>query len=234
MSAAGLGRKPSPPDPRDHRFLMREITPTPDVHARTWISPLPVLDQDGTSQCVAYSGIKYLMTYPVRNRPKQTPAEIYGECLKVDEWPGEDWDGGTSVRALFKVLTRLGYVSEYRWAFDFETVVDHVLTRGPVVMGTSWLRNMFMPHIRTGYLECAGRNDGGHAWLIIGANRKKKNPDGTVGAVRMINSWGDKWGQKGRAWITFQDLEKLIKDDGEACVSSEIKISRAMSWTDSA
>lgn len=224
MTAAGLGRKPSPPDPRDHRFLMRAVTPTPSAKSRTWYSK-GVLDQDGTSQCVAYSGVKYLTTAPIMNKPKEPPSMIYGECLKVDEWPGEDWDGGTSVRALFKVLRSLGYVSEYRWAFDCETVVDHVLTTGPVVMGTSWFRNMFMPHVETGYLECTGANEGGHAWLIIGANRNRRNPDGSKGAVRMLNSWGEGWGQKGRAWITFNDLDKLIKDEGEACVATELKIS---------
>lgn len=225
MSEQGLGRRPSKPDPRDRRFLMRDITPEPIVSIRHWLSP-GVLDQDGTSQCVAYSGIKYLTSYPVRNNPKERPEDIYRECLLVDEWPGEDWDGGTSVRALFKVLKRIGYVSEYRWAFDSDTVVDHVLSRGPVVVGTNWTRDMFMPHKRNGYIFYTGTNEGGHAWLIIGANRKRKNPDGTTGAVRMVNSWGNRWGpHKGRAWVTIKDLDKLIKDEGEACVSSELKIS---------
>jgi C1A family cysteine protease len=39
----------------------------------------------------------------------------------------------------------------------------------------------------------------------------------------MQNSWGKGWGQKGRAWITFNDLEALIEDYGEACVATEIK-----------
>jgi|SRR5688572_4658975 len=223
MNAAGLGRRPSP-DPRDRRYLLSR-QPTA-VTYRHWSSP-GVLDQDGTSQCVAYSGFKYLTTGPVLNRrPKETPVQLYRMCLKVDEWEGEDFDGGTSVRAMFQIFKTLGYVSEYRWAFDAETVVNHILTRGPVCVGTDWLRNMFMPHKKTGYLDCSGPNDGGHAWLIVGANTKQKNPDGTTGAVRMINSWGKKWGSSGgRAWVTFNDLDKLIKADGEACVATEIKIS---------
>lgn len=86
---------------------------------------------------------------------------------------------------------------------------------------------MFMPHDKTGYIAPTGPDEGGHAWLIIGANRNRGNPDRTKGAIRMINSWGDSWGsQRGRAWITFRDLDKLIQDDGEACVASEV-IARA-------
>jgi hypothetical protein len=189
-----------------------------------WSSP-GVLDQGGTAQCVAYSGFKYLTSGPVINRrPRETPRQLYRECLLVDEWPGEDWDGGTSVRALFKVFQRLGYVSEYRWAFDCETVVNHILTTGPVVMGTTWYTNMSMPHNKTGYVELTGRGDEGHAWLALGANCKRKNPNGTIGACRGLNSWGDRWGQQGRFWITFDDLDRLIQEDGEACVATEIKI----------
>lgn len=227
MSEIGLGRKAPPDRSGDMNYLL----PRPrgsllaGIDSRLWYSS-GVLDQEATSQCVAFSGFKYLTTGPVMNRhPHQTPAEIYGECLKNDEWEGEDWDGGTSVRALFKVLKNWGYISEYRWAFDVETVVGHLLTKGPVVVGTNWYHDMFMPHDRTGYMSVTGPVVGGHAWLLIGAYKNKYNPDKTRGAIRMINSWGKGWGQYGRAWITFGDMNRLIKEDGEACVATELRIS---------
>ncbi len=223
MSEIGLGRRYSP-DRNDRRYMMPMLT-LPGVDSRLWYSA-GVLDQGGTSQCVAYSGFKYLTTGPITNRrPKQEPVDIYRECLKNDEWEGEDFENGTSVRALFKVLKNWGYISEYRWAFDAETVINHVLAKGPVVVGTNWYRDMFTPHNLTGYMSLTGPNDGGHAWLIIGAYKNRRNPDGSVGAVRMINSWGPQWGQWGRAWLKISDLDRLIKEEGEACVASEIKIS---------
>lgn len=221
----GLGRRASEPDPvRLQTYSLRAVTPErPAVTSRTWYTR-GVLDQDGTSQCVAYSGWKYLQAAPVMNKPRETPEEIYRRCLEVDEWPGEDWDGGTSVAALFKVLSEKGYVGEYRWAYDLDTVIDHVLARGPVVMGTNWYRGMFTPHVETGYMELSGPNEGGHAWVLIGANRRRKNPDGTTGAARKLGSWGSGWGQRGRAWITFRDLERLIREQGEACCATEIKL----------
>ena len=219
MSEIGLGRRVSR-DERDLNYLLPRRASR--ARSRHWYSA-GVMDQGGTSQCVAYSGVKYLTTAPVMNRPID-PVPLYRECLALDEWPGEDFDGGTSVRALFKALKKRGYVTEYRWALDAETIVSHVITTGPVVMGTSWHRDMFTPVTTTGYLEITGPIEGGHAWLIIGASRDRRNPDGTRGAVRMINSWGDGWGDRGRAWITLTDLETLVRDDGEACVATEVKI----------
>lgn len=204
--------------------LMTPATPT--VTARTWYSP-GVMDQGATSECVGYSGVKYLTTAPVYNKPLD-PHELYKECQRTDEWPGEDYDG-TSVRGLFKALKRRGLVSGYKWAFEYELVVNHILTAGPVVMGTVWPMEMFTPD-RHGYIEPKGEDAGGHAWLIIGANRNRRNPDGTRGAVRMINSWGDGWAQNGRAWITFNNLDWLIKEDGEACVATEVKMAGLNNW----
>jgi hypothetical protein len=218
----GLGRRYAP-DLRDRQYLIpKKRAEASEVRRRLWYSK-GVMDQGATSQCVAYAGTKYLASGPILNPPPMPPDDLYARCQRVDEWEGEDYDG-TSVRALFKVLKGTGHVSEYRWAFDCETVVNHVLTTGPVVMGTTWHMDMFDPD-RWGYIQPKGGEAGGHAWLIIGAYRDRSNPDGTLGAVRMVNSWGENWGrQKGRAWITFRDLDTLIKDYGEACVAIEIRV----------
>lgn len=209
-------------DPRDRLFQLRAVTTA--RRNRTWYS-LGVLDQGGTSQCVAYSGVKYLTSAPVIQASPMAPGQLYHECQLIDEWDGESYDG-TSVRALFKVLKSIGLIAEYRWAFDVATVVDHLLEKGPVVVGTVWTMDMFTPD-RWGYIWPAGEATGGHAYLLIGANRDRRNPDGSRGAVRLINSWGENWGsQRGRAWMTIAALDQLIRNDGEACVANEVRASR--------
>lgn len=221
-SLIGLGRRHAPDD-RDKAYLLQAPRKTSAPTSRTWTS-FGVLDQGATSMCVAYAGTKYLTSSPIRNKPPMPPADLYRQAQLVDEWPGEDPDSGTSVRALFKVLKRIGYVKEYRWAYDVETLVQQVLGVGPVVCGTNWYYDMMDPD-RWGYIQPTGSSMGGHAWLIIGASRTRVNPDKTFGAVRMINSWGPNWGpQNGRAWITFRDLAKLLNEDGEACVATEILV----------
>jgi C1A family cysteine protease len=218
----GLGRRVSiDPRDRDHLLPRAALARAADgITARYWFTPGEAYDQGATSECVAYSTCRFLVTYPIVNKPIEfTP--FYKRCQQVDEWPGEDYDG-TSVRAAFKILQADGLCTSYKWAFDVETVVNHVLSTGPVVMGTTWFLDMFTPD-RHGYITPTGYPVGGHAWTIVGASRTRKNPDGSVGAVRMINSWGPNWGEKGRAWITFRDLQTLIDDYGEACVAQEIK-----------
>jgi C1A family cysteine protease len=223
-SQAGLGRVHKP-DERDHNYLMPRTTAEAEARtSRYWISPGEALDQRDTSECVIHSMDKYLTSYPVKNVGFGTPQErtrIYKEVQKVDEWPGEDYDG-TSVRASFKWMQSQGMVKEYRWAFAIEPVVTHLLTVGPVCFGTDWYMDMFMPD-RHGYLTPTGSLAGGHAYLAIGCNRLKKNPDGTLGAIQFINSWGPRWSNNGRFWLSFSDADKLIKDNGEACTATEIR-----------
>jgi C1A family cysteine protease len=185
------------------------------------MTPGPVLDQGRTPQCVAYSSIGFLTAHPVVNKAIDFK-EFYDACQRVDEWEGEDYEG-TSVRAGFKVLKERGYVSGYQWALNADTVAQHILTTSPVVVGTDWYLDMFTP-TSDGYITATGSVEGGHAWLLVGVNLMRHNPDGTLGAFRMRQSWGPGWGQNGRAWVTYSDMDKLIRSDGEACAAVEQKV----------
>jgi hypothetical protein len=142
------------------------------------------------------------------------PATIYHEAQKVDEWAGEDYDG-TSVRAGAKVLQAQGFIGEYRWAYDLDTLVETVLELGPVVMGTNWYEGMDEPD-RRGYIHPSGRMRGGHAWLIRGVNRRERY-------FGMKQSWGTAWGNRGQARISFDAVDLLLMEYGEACLASEVR-----------
>lgn len=210
---------------RDPKDKLHPLRPNLKLAARTTVKHWTVstiLDQGATPHCVGFSGWNYLAGSPVRNKPAFKPAFLYGEAQLADEWPGTDYDG-TSVRGLFKVLKKLEFVTEYLWAEDAQTVVAHLLTAGPVVMGTDWFQGMDKPGPKT-YLWPDGEMLGGHAWLATGADKLRKNPDGTMGAIRMVNSWGKSWGEKGRAWVSFDSLDKLVKGFGEAAVAKEVLV----------
>lgn len=209
MSMIGLGRR-HVPDARDLNYRLE--APATSRMVRHWTSR-GVMDQGATSQCVAYACVKWLTTSPVINKPVD-PKGLYDEAQRLDAWQGEAYDG-TSVRAGMKALKGRGLISEYRWATTAEDVISYVLASGPVVMGTTWTTGLSQPD-RRGFISFDGENIGGHAWLIIGASRK-------LGAVRMVNSWGARWGDGGRAWVSFSDLERLIADYGEAAVATETK-----------
>jgi C1A family cysteine protease len=82
---------------------------------------------------------------------------------------------------------------------------------------------MFEPDSK-GFIDClkAPTQVGGHAYLGVGINTRLRCPDGTKGAIRILNSWGSGWGQDGRAWIPLSQFDMLLKEDGEAACAKEI------------
>ncbi len=225
---AGMGRLLQK-DKRNLNYLMPKITVPAQVRRRYWAGGA-VLDQGDTPQCVGYAGFGWLTGGPVTNKPDFTPADLYTWARQKDEWPGEDYDG-TSTLGLMKALKDKGYISEYRWATDAETLVAWILAKGPVIVGTNWYRDMFTPDIHTGFIyPNHSANDGGHEWRIVGADRDKHCPDGTIGALRMVNSWGHGWGELGRAWVSIPVMDRLNKEDGEAVTPTEIKLAGLTVW----
>ena len=229
---AGLGRL-HVPDERDLRYPLAAALPRESTWMKPWRyhrTPGFVLDQGSTSQCVAYSARMYMLTSDTQRNVQDLPnghseASFYRLCQQNDEWPGEEPTyAGTSVRAAAKMLKAAGAISEYRWAWDAATVAQHLLQVGPVMLGTTWTMDMFRPD-RNGFIRPTGSNAGGHAYLAVGVNTVAENPDGSVGRVRCINSWGPRWGPHvGRFNLSLRDLDTLLLDYGEACVAVERKV----------
>jgi len=215
----GLGRLHAP-DPRDKNFPLRAITAPVPVTTRYWPMMAGVLDQGDTSECVAFAWTGFLLAAPVTHRTgvlgviKTFADSLYHRAQLVDEWPGEDYDG-TSVRAGAKVLQADARLTEYRWAFDAVTARDFVLSRGPLVIGVNWYEHFFVPDAK-GFLVPEGETVGGHALLVLGYSQPRNS-------FRIQNSWGKGWGDKGRAWISYDVFQRLLAEDGECCSAVEVK-----------
>lgn len=213
-------------DPRDQKHLMA-VPKAAEITRRSmhWIMPGTPLNQGQLPQCVAYGWEHYLLASPVKNKMYKTPQELYDEAQAVDEWPGNDYQG-TSVRAGAKALQAAGYLGEYQWAFDVNTLSKHVLTKGPAVLGTDWYSGMSNPvtHKGESWIDVSGGIDGGHCYVEKGVSLDKKCwiCDG-VGAARIFNSWGKDYGDDGKAWICLLKLDQLIAAQGEACMAVELK-----------
>lgn len=212
------------PDNRDMNFQMKSLLPT-KLTTNTYKYWCPNFwwgNQENTPYCVAFSWAHWLAEGPITqirqrvingNIPIDT-TYLYNEAQKNDDWEGEDYDG-TSVRAGAKILKRDGFISGYTWAWDIETIKTALLTKGPLVVGTWWTYDMFFPN-SNGIITFTGQKMGGHAYLLDGINLNKK-------LIRIKNSWGKGWGKNGFAYISFDDMEKLILDQGEACLAIEME-----------
>ena len=178
-----------------------------------------VLNQGSEGACVGFSMAHELIAQPkVIEGIDDTFAleRIYWEAQKIDKWDGGAYPGaepkmdGSSVLAGIKVLKALGYIDEYRWAFSIHDLAMAVGHMGPAILGIPWYEGMFKP-ASCGCVHPTGKKSGGHAILVRGVNVKRKT-------FTLHNSWGPGWGKNGTAKITWDDLETLLKDGGEAVI----------------
>ena len=197
-------------DKRDRKFRFPRLTTT--RNSRTWNDTWWRGDQGYTPSCVGFAWAHWLAAAPIRQLVD--PMGIYMLAQFLDEWDGQDYEG-TSVRAGAKVLRSLGMVEEYRWAWRAKDVIPVLLEIGPVVVGTDWYDGMEEPDEK-GFIDLTGEVLGGHAYLLRAVNVKKRR-------VQITNSWGTEWGRNGRAWLGFDDLDVLLRTEGEACLAVEKK-----------
>lgn len=216
MKHRQYGRLPAPDD-RDHGYSVLRLGVKPSGRtSRYWPDNRWWGDQGSHPHCVAYAWLHFLSDGPVYQRPPYPnvkPPKLYDLAQTLDEFPGDDYDG-TSVRGGAKALRRLGYVGDFLWAFDLAAVVNTILEVGPVVIGVNWYEGMERPN-RAGVIRATGKVLGGHAVVLNGVNT-------STAALRVKNSWGRSWGNEGRASLPFEDFERLLREDGEACLATEI------------
>lgn len=212
----GLGRELSI-DVRDNNYLIENRLTLPKTNStqKYWFSDGWWGDQGITSQCVGFAWAHWIDDGPILHKgkkPNTSPSLIYQQAQKIDEWPGENYNG-TSVRAGAKYLKNTGKIKSYLWTTNLDTLVKTVLTQGPVVVGTNWYYGMFFPD-RSGRIKVTGGFVGGHAYLINGVDTKQQ-------IFRIKNSWGRRWGNLGHAFISFADMSRLMNEYGEVCLAIE-------------
>jgi hypothetical protein len=230
-SRGGLGRIDSP-DERDRGYPMAAVVRAPAValRRRFWWQRGWWGDQGNTPQCVAYSWLHWVADGPATSRslgrlqgtpaPYIDPRVLYCRAQQLDPWPGDCESprqlqySGTSIRAGAKALQEMGFVGNYWWAWHLEPVVQAILTTGPVIVGTPWYEGM--SHPVDGVCRPTGSYEGGHAYILNGVNVDQRR-------LRLKNSWGTGWGRNGGAWVSFDDMERLLADGGEAVLATETR-----------
>ena len=200
-------------DERSRRFGIAEVSPDKTPRSYSWNGSV-VLDQGSEGACVGFGWSHELIARPmvVPGITNATAREVYLAAQRVDEWDGEDYEG-TSVLAGAKVVQSLGHMRAYRWGFSLTDLIMGIGYTGPAVMGLNWYTGMFEPD-SSGYIRATGSIEGGHCICAYSVNIRK-------GRIGFVNSWGTDWGQGGHCWMTFEDVDRLLHEQGEQCFPVE-------------
>lgn len=198
-------------DASDDRFPLSKVlgSAKPRVVSR-FHKPGIVMNQGSLPQCVGFSCQQLLQSEPVPQRGL-TGSSIYREAKKIDEFGPHV--GGTSIRAGMNVLRDKKLIDAYFWAKNSQQVIDYLLRYGPVVAGTPWYSGMNRTDNK-GMVKISGKSEGGHAWLIVGANER-------TGLIHAINSWGMDYGIAGQFSLTMKDFDLLMQRGGVAAAAIE-------------
>lgn len=214
-----LGRLPQY-DERSRAYpIMAALAAVPaQPRGYTWRCT-PVLDQGSEGSCVGHAWAHELAARPAEVTGVDHPyarERIYWPAQQLDEWAGGAYPGaapqyeGTSVLAGAKVVAGLGAMAEYRWAFSLHELAMGVGYRGPAVLGVNWYEGMFRPD-SAGHVWPSGAVAGGHAILCRAVSVRHRT-------FTLRNSWGPGWGQGGDCLVTWDVMERLLGEQGEACI----------------
>ncbi len=98
---------------------------------------------------------------------------------------------------------------------DPANIKREIASGNPVVGGFNVTSKWYKPSqsVRNGgvFDDYTGSVTGGHAMAIVGYDDSKVSPSGHKGAFKIINSWGNTWGNRGFFWMSYKCAAMLCK-----------------------
>lgn len=198
------------------RVVVEKVLAVPDEH---------IYDQNGFGACVgaALSGV---MTY--YNGKLYKWEWLWRKAKQWDDFPDTIYsdDNGTSAVGACRVLKKFGHIvqgkrlpsksegiKEYRWLSTIDQIRDAISRGYPVAFGCNWYSNFDTPRKYKGE-SWIGRSKnlgilrGGHETYFVGNSDKRR-------ALLLCNSWGTDYGDKGKVWIGWDVVERLMREMGD-------------------
>jgi hypothetical protein len=211
-------------DPRSRAYALSEDLLPSTYSSAVHTVRIPVLDQGSLGSCTgnaaeAFSGSDPLFAAipaTVRARPtwdtdtNETQAvALYSAATRLDGVQGvyPPTDTGSTGVAVAKAAQKAGLISGYQHAFSLDSALK-ALAVSPLIVGVNWYEGFDTPNAE-GLVEISGSVRGGHEFLLYGIDATRKR-------VLARNSWGASWGVKGAFAFSFDDLGRLLDEEGDA------------------
>lgn len=200
-------------DSRSRMFpIMAALTPVQAKKPRSYRWRCDAwLDQGNEGACVGFAVAHEAVSKPVvvKEVTAAIAHAVYKKAQLLDDWPDDTPYEGTSVLAGMKAGVDRGWFLGYNWAFGLEELVLAVGYKGPAVLGLNWYETMRDP--QNGFIAPGGSLAGGHAILCNAVDIKART-------FTLHNSWGQSWGINGECRITFDSMDRLLHEYGEAAI----------------
>lgn len=211
-------------DPRSRAYALSD-----DLLPRTYTSAthavsIPVLDQGNLGSCTGNAAEALVGADPlygaipatVATRPtgdaiadEQQAIALYTAATRLDGIQGvyPPTDTGSTGLAVAKAAQKAGLISGYQHALSLDATLK-ALTAAPLIIGANWYDGFDSPTPQ-GLVRISGSVRGGHEFLLYGIDAETKT-------VLARNSWGTGWGVAGCFSFSFDDLGRLLDEDGDA------------------
>lgn len=211
-------------DSRSRGYALSEDLIPPTYTSAVHQVRIPVLDQGDLGSCTgnaaeAFAGTDLVyeaIPTTVKARPtgdatadeKQAVA-LYSAATALDNVRGNypPTDTGSTGLAVAKAAQKAGLVSGYQHAFSLDTALK-ALAVSPLIVGVNWYEGFDNPN-SNGLVKISGSVRGGHEFLLYGINAEQQ-------VVLARNSWGESFGVGGCFAFSFDDLGRLLDEQGDA------------------
>lgn len=211
-------------DPRSRSYAVSEDLLPGSYTSAVHQVRIPVLDQGDLGSCTGNAAEAFVGTDPLYDavpaansaRPTGDPAAdekqavaLYSAATKLDDVRGNypPSDTGSTGLAVAKAAAKAGLISGYQHAFSLDTALK-ALAVSPLIVGVNWYSGFDQPD-GNGLVKISGSVRGGHEFLLYGI-------DAAGQKVLARNSWGPSWGVQGCFSFSFDDLGRLLSEDGDA------------------
>jgi hypothetical protein len=211
-------------DPRSRAFPISE-----DLFPATYVSAthkidIPVLNQGHLGSCtgnaaeglVGSDPVYLAMPLDLPARPTADAAQdeaqavaLYSAATRRDGIHGTypPLDTGSTGLAVAKAAKSAGLISGYQHAFSLDATLK-ALSLMPLIVGVHWYEGFDHPDA-AGHVSIGGSVRGGHEFLLYGIDAEQHT-------VLARNSWGTAYGAEGSFSFSWDDLGRLLAEQGDA------------------
>lgn len=211
-------------DPRSRAYAVSEDLLPGGYTSAVHQVRIPVLDQGQVGSCTGNAAEAFAGTDPlfdaispqVKARPTGDPAAdekqalaLYSAATRLDSIHGTypPTDSGSTGVAVAQAAQKAGLISGYQHAFSLDTALK-ALAVSPLIVGVNWYSGFDSPDAN-GVVKIGGDVRGGHEFLLFGIDAEGQR-------VLARNSWGTGWGVQGTFSFSWDDLGRLLDEDGDA------------------